>query len=198
MQSNRWTTCSATVGRNQIEDDLLRRLGQAIDENCRGTIVADRGLRDHNLAAFLNHELRFDPVIRFLRQVLVISSTGNARKYVDRMLPGGRIKMPKMLKSVTVTALKSWVLTIACAHDRRMKDVPVCLATGRADPTGTQIKKMYGRNFSFEEIFRDMKDLWFGMGSPWMKVRRPDRKKRIFLRHVSFRRVGDSSPPVLV
>ncbi|MEE9382102.1 MAG: IS4 family transposase, partial [Nannocystaceae bacterium] len=45
----------------------------------------------------------------------------------------------------------------------------------------TQIKKRYGRRFSIEEMFRDMKDLRFGMGLSWMKVRRPDRRDRLFL-----------------
>jgi hypothetical protein len=46
--------------RNQIEDDLLRRLRDAIGENCRVTIVADRGFGDHKLYAFLKDELKFE------------------------------------------------------------------------------------------------------------------------------------------
>ncbi len=57
----------------------------------------------------------------------------------------------------------------------------MCLATSRAELTGTQIKKRYGRRFSIEELFRDMKDLRLGMGFSWMKVRRPDRRGRLFL-----------------
>jgi hypothetical protein len=141
------------------------------------TIVADRGFGDHKLYAFLQDELKFDDIIRFRQQILVTSSTGDARKAMDWILPGGRMKM---LKGVTVTALKQGVPAVVCVQDRKMKDA-WCLATSRADLTGTQIKKRYGRRFSIEEMFRDMKDLRFGMGLSWMKVRRPDRRDRLFL-----------------
>lgn len=163
--------------RNQIEDELLTKLREAIDEECRVTIVADRGFGDHKLYAFLRDELKFDSIIRFRQQILVTSAAGEAHNAIDWIGPGGRMKR---LKGPSVTQSMQPVPAVVCVRDAGMKDA-WCLATSRADLTGTTVKKRYGRRFSIEEMFRDMKDLRYGMGMSWMTIGRADRRDRLFL-----------------
>ncbi|MFH0899007.1 MAG: IS4 family transposase, partial [Pseudomonadota bacterium] len=47
--------------------------------------------------------------------------------------------------------------------------------------TGSDIKKLYGKRFTCEETFRDVKDLHFGMGMSWQPIGRPDRRDRMMM-----------------
>ncbi len=58
---------------------------------------------------------------------------------------------------------------------------PWLLVCSRSDWTGTEVKKRYGRRFTCEETFRDIKDLRFGMGMSWGKVTKLDRRDRMML-----------------
>lgn len=41
--------------------------------------------------------------------------------------------------------------------------------------------KLYGRRFTIEESFRDIKDLHFGMGLSYSKIREPERRDKLLL-----------------
>lgn len=56
-----------------------------------------------------------------------------------------------------------------------------CLVASDGKATSKQLKKYYGKRFSIEEMFRDVKDLRFGMGMSWNHISRPDRRDRMFL-----------------
>jgi hypothetical protein len=65
-------------------------------------------------------------------------------------------------------------------QDKGMKDT-WCLAVSNAALTGSQIKAAYGKRFSCEEMFRDMKDMRFGLGMSWNRIGNPERRDRMFL-----------------
>ena len=61
-----------------------------------------------------------------------------------------------------------------------MKDA-WCLAVSDPTLTGQQAKLRYGKRFSCEETFRDIKDLHYGLGMSWNRIPRVDRRDRMFL-----------------
>ena len=55
------------------------------------------------------------------------------------------------------------------------------LASSRADLPGSEIKVTYGRRFTVEETFREVKNPRFGLGLKQTKITRNDRRDRRFL-----------------
>ncbi|MGB8931332.1 MAG: hypothetical protein WCC48_08825 [Anaeromyxobacteraceae bacterium] len=58
---------------------------------------------------------------------------------------------------------------------------PWLLASSREDMTGAGIVSLYGRRFTIEETFRDLKNLRFGMGLTDTRISSPERRDRILL-----------------
>jgi hypothetical protein len=65
-------------------------------------------------------------------------------------------------------------------HAKGMAE-PWHLATSRQDLAGAAIVKLYGRRFSIEETFRDLKNLRFGLGLTDTRISSPERRDRILL-----------------
>jgi Transposase DDE domain len=162
--------------RNAYEDELLIRLRQLIPLSVRVTIVADRGFGDQKLYDFLQ-DLRFDYLIRFRGNIMVTSAKGEARMARDWVREGGRMCV---LRNALVTADRYPVAVVLCVHERGMKD-PWCIVGSQWSLTGSEIKQSYGKRFSCEEMFRDVKDLHFGMGMSWQPIGRPDRRDRMMM-----------------
>ncbi len=170
-------TRSLNGRRNDHEDELLVRFREAVDESVKVTIVADRGFADQKLYAFLNAELRFDFIIRFRSVVHVTDAEGDTRPAKELMGPGGRMRV---FRNASVTADRTPVPIVALVQDKGMKDA-WCLASSRSDLPGAQLKKRYGRRFTCEETFRDIKDMRFGMGMDWKPVSTTSRRDRLML-----------------
>lgn len=58
--------------RNEHEDQLLLKLKNTLPEDIEVTIVADRGFSDTALFAFIEEELKFNYLIRFKGNILVL------------------------------------------------------------------------------------------------------------------------------
>ena len=157
-----WKTISKRTlkrRRNHYEDALLLELHGLVPEGVRVTLVADRGFGDHKLYKLLSDDLHWDYIIRF-RQAIHVTLKGETRTAKKWLNPSGRAK--RLLK-VAVTHFKAPIPAVVLVHAKNMKD-PWCLATSRDDLTATQVVKHYGKRFSIEETFRDLKDNRFGMG----------------------------------
>lgn len=163
--------------RNAHEDRLLVRLREIVPETVRVTVVADRGFADQKLYAFLKEKLRFDYVIRFRSVIHVTSDQGETRKAKDWLGPRGRLRI---LRNGSVTADHCPVPTVVCVQEKGMKDA-WCIVASNASLAGRDIVALYGKRFSIEEMFRDMKDLRYGMGMSWNTVGTPERRDRMFL-----------------
>ena len=67
-----------------------------------------------------------------------------------------------------------------CVKKQGMKE-PWCLATSLAQASAAQVVALYGRRFTIEESFRDIKDLRFGMGLSTMHIAEPERRDKLLL-----------------
>ena len=86
----------------------------------------------------------------------------------------------RVFREASVTALRHPVPAVVCVKAEAMDDA-WCIATSRSDQSGPEIVAKYGKRFSIEEMFRDVKDLRFGMGLGWRTVDDAKRRDRIFL-----------------
>lgn len=163
--------------RNDYEDDLLRRLRDAVPEDVRVTVLADRGFGDQKLYQFLHGELGFEFVIRFRGNIRVTSASGEARTAAEWLRPDGRLLE---LRGAGVTADDTSVERIVIVRAKGMKDAWY-LASSRKDLTGAKIKDLYGRRFTIEENLRDTKDLHFGLGLSATHISVPARRDRLLL-----------------
>jgi hypothetical protein len=163
--------------RNDHEDELLDLFATVMPEGVRVTVVADRGFSDSKLYRFLNEELGFDYIIRFRAVIYVEAESGERKKAGQWVGKGGRMRR---LPNARVTAQRTAVPVVVCVQEAAMKDA-WCLASSRKDLAGTQIKAAYGRRFSVEETFRDVKNPRFGLGLKQTIVSRNDRREALFL-----------------
>lgn len=78
--------------RERYEDELLLRLRALIPEEVAVTIVADRGFGDQELYALLS-SLKFDYIIRFRRNILVMDEQGERHPAEEWLGEGGRMRV---------------------------------------------------------------------------------------------------------
>jgi Transposase DDE domain len=140
-------------------------------------VVADRGFSDSKLDSFLTEELGFDYIIRFRGVVYVENGAGEWRKAKEWLGTAGRMRV---CRHARVTAQRHLVPVVVCVQDKAMKE-PWCLVSSRQDLTGVEIKVAYGRRFTVEETFRDVKNPRFGLGLKQAVIARHDRRDALFL-----------------
>lgn len=163
--------------RNVHEDELLVLLSCVLPEGIRVTVVADRGFADSKLFVFLREELGFDYLIRLRANLYVEAETGEVRKAAEWLGQRGRMRV---LRNVRVTAQRVEVPVFVSVQEKAMKDV-WSLASSRSDWTGRQLKQAYGKRFSVEESFRDLKNPRLGLGLKQTVITRNDRRDMLFL-----------------
>lgn len=163
--------------RNQHEDALLERFREVVPATTKVTVLADRGFGDHKLYELLKDQLGFDFVIRFRGVIKVTDDKGETRAAKDWVPENGR---PRTIKNARVTKTRREVAAVVCVHAKGMKE-PWLLASSREDMTGAAIVSLYGRRFTIEETFRDLKNLRFGMGLTDTRISSPERRDRILL-----------------
>ena len=163
--------------RNEHEDALLERFSEVVPPATKVTVLADRGFGDHKLYELLKDQLGFDFVIRFRGVIKVTDEKGKTRAAADWVPDTGR---PRTIKKARVTRTQREVAAVVCVHAKGMAE-PWHLATSREDLTGAAIVKLYGRRFTIEESFRDLKNLRFGLGLTDTRISTPERRDRILL-----------------
>jgi hypothetical protein len=146
--------------RNEHEDVLLERFAEVVPPGTKVMVLADRGFGDQALYELLKDQLGFDFVVRFRGIVKVTSAYGETKPAKQWVPTSGR---PLLLKGASVTKARREVAGVVCVKAKGMKE-PWCLATSHADKAGAEIVKLYGKRFTIEESFRDLKNLRFGMG----------------------------------
>jgi hypothetical protein len=163
--------------RNEHEDALLERFREVLPANVKVTVLADRGFGDHKLYELLKDQLGFDFIIRFRGVVSVTNEHGVMRPANDWVPKTGR---PCLLRKARVTKYRREIGGVVCVKAKGMKE-PWCLATSREDLAGAAVVKLYGKRFTIEESFRDLKNLRFGMGLSDTRISSPERRDRILL-----------------
>lgn len=171
-------TRSALLGqRNAHEDALLGQLAAVVPPAVRVTVVADRGFADHKLYRFLTEDLRFDYIIRCRGDVYVANAAGEVRQAKAWLGPGGRMRV---LRQADVTRQRQPVSVVVCVQDPGMQEAWY-LVSSRGDLTGSTLKAAYGRRFTVEETFRDVKNARLGLGLTQVSIVRNDRRDALFL-----------------
>jgi hypothetical protein len=162
--------------RNRYEDELLLRLHEVLPAGVQVTVLADRGFGDQQLYARLQ-ELGFAFIVRFRGVVTVTSSEGDSRPAQAWVPANGSIRH---LRGACVTQDRYPVEAVVCVQARGMQ-APWCLAIGGAALTGAQAVRLYGRRFTIEETFRDVKDPRYGLGMSTTHIGDPRRRDRLLL-----------------
>jgi len=162
--------------RNAHEDERLGLFADVLPPGVRVTVVADRGFSDIKRYRFLK-ELGFEYIIRFRGVVLVEAADGERRKAKDWLGAGGRMRV---LRGTRVTAEGQPVPMVVCVQPQQMQE-PWLLASSRSDLTGTAITRRYGKRFTVEETFRDVKNPHLGLGLKQTVMERNDRRDALFL-----------------
>lgn len=162
--------------RNEHEYRLLRRLHEAVSPDVRVTVVADRGFSDTKLYKLLT-ELGFYFIIRFRNNVHVRNAAGVKKPAKEWLTKDGRLRQ---IKGAMVTAKRYPVASIVTVRSKGMKDAWF-LATNDPSLSGQLLRKRYGKRFTCEETFRDIKDLRYGLGMSWNHIKNADRRDRMFL-----------------
>jgi hypothetical protein len=163
--------------RNEHEDALLERFREVLPVGVKATVLADRGFGDQALYELLKDQLDLDFVVRF-RGIVKVTDEHGVTKTANEWVPDtGR---PRLLRKARVTKAQREVGAVVCVKAKGMKD-PWCLASSHSEKTGAEIVKLYGRRFTIEESFRDLKNLRFGMGLSDTRIGSPERRDRILL-----------------
>jgi hypothetical protein len=162
--------------RNAHEDDLLGLFADVLPQGVGVTVVADRGFSDIKLYRFLQ-ELGFEYIIRFRGVVFVESAEGERRKARDWLGAGGRMRV---LRGARVTAESQPVPMVVCVQQPQMQEPWLLVSSPSALPR-TAITHRYGKRFTVEETFRDVKNPHLGLGLKQPVMERNDRRDALFL-----------------
>ena len=173
-----WKTVKKSKLKGQqtsLECEMVERLGRSLPEGVRITLLADRGFGKQEFYRVLDM-LGWDFVIRFRSDILV-EHDGETRAAADWVPPNGH---SKALPGALVTTDKAKVGAVVLVKAKRMQDC-WCLATSLAATKAAEVVRLYGRRFTIEEVFRDTKDLNFGLGLSATHIRDERRRDRLLL-----------------
>ena len=161
--------------RNEYENALIERLHEILPSRIDITVLADRGFGDQKLFARLE-VLGWSYAIRFrgLTKVTHAGSTRSAKDWVPR---SGHAKM---LRDVLITDDKTPIRAVVVKHQKGMKEA-WCIATNLDNKSAQEVAKLYGKRFTIEETFRDIKNNHFGMGLSATHIGVPARRDRLLL-----------------
>lgn len=159
------------------QQELLSQLRAIVPSNVHVTIVADRGFGDQKLFAFMTDVLHFDYIIRFRGNIHVTDCKGVRRKANEWLGMDGRMRV---LHNASITEDMHPVQIIVCVKQKGMKEA-WNIASSNGDLTGLDIVRIYGKRFTIEEMFRDIKDPRFGLGMKWSSIKSVDRRDRMLL-----------------
>jgi hypothetical protein len=162
--------------RNDHEDKLLCRLKEVLPPKVEVCLLADRGFGDAKLYNLLS-QLGFGFIIRFKANIYVTDVNGEKRLASEWMPKGGRATK---MTGACVTAKEFKVGSVVMTHAAGMQD-PWFLACSAPDMSARVAINHYGKRFSTEENFRDVKDIKFGMGLSHTHIGREDRRDRLLL-----------------
>ena len=172
-----WKTVKRSrIQRIAVEDELLERLRAALPPPIRITLLADRGFASRAMYLFLR-ALQIDFVIRFKSSLLIGSSDGEMQPAAQHIPKHGRTYS---ITSARITSERTEVPLIVLKHAKGMKE-SWCLASSRADLKPSEVVNLYGRRFTIEERFRDIKDWRFGMGVSAVQMESSQRRDRLLL-----------------
>lgn len=160
----------------ETEKELLKRLRETTPDHINILVTADRGFGSVERYDYIKKELGMEYVIRFRENIEVINEKNESKKAGQWVPKNGRIKT---IRNARVTQQGQKIGTVVCVKHAAMKDA-WCIACSSQTITGPQAVKYYGKRWSIEPNFRDTKDIRFGMGMSYMRIRNTQRRDRLF------------------
>jgi len=160
--------------RARYEDQILSRLKDIIPSHVKVTVLADRGFADQQFVKFIT-SLNFFYIIRTRGNIYVTDKNNVTQLGKAWLRADGRTKT---LDQVGVTQDQHPVEKFVCTKQKGMKDAWY-LVSNRTDLTGSMIVKFYGKRWTIEPYFRDIKNQRFGMGLSSTRISTPDRRDRL-------------------
>jgi hypothetical protein len=161
--------------RNYCEDVMLLLLQSCLPNGCRVTVLADRGFGDTDFLLYLK-KLGFDYVIR-IKSNITMTVGAVTKKTCEWLSPSGNARL---YKNVLLTQTECYVPAVVTVQAKKMS-APWILATSLSTSMSSKVINLYGKRFTIEECFRDVKDIKFGMGLSHVSIRRPERRDRILM-----------------
>lgn len=174
-----WWTVRKEVGegwQQRTERDGVRKFVAALPEDVHVVLLADRGFGSQDFYEFLT-ELGLDFIIRFKSNVLVQTSDGVSAPAEAWVPANGRARL---LHGAMVTADRTPLPSVVLVKAKKMKEA-WCLASNLSAAKASEIVNLYGRRFTIEEAYRDIKNARFGFGLTATRIGRPDRRDRLIL-----------------
>lgn len=165
---------SLKYNRARYEDQILSRLKDIIPSHVKVTILADRGFADQQFFKFIT-SLNFFYIIRTRGNIYVTDKNNVTQPGKAWLRSDGRTRT---LDQVGVTQDQHPVEKFVCTKQKGMKDAWY-LVSNRTDLTGSMIVKFYGKRWTIEPYFRDIKNQRFGMGLSSTHISSPDRRDRL-------------------
>jgi hypothetical protein len=156
------------------ERTAVLMLKEALPEDVRVTVLADRGFGNTPLLDHLLDIAGFDFIIRF-RQGFYLHTDGYSGKAGGAVYKNGRIRV---FKEARLTGAKKGPYTVVLYKAAKMKDA-WCLATNLKTADGRDIVNRYSRRFECEECFRDLKDWRFGLALKHTSIKNAARRERL-------------------
>lgn len=160
--------------RSEYEEELLKKLKVFLPATCQRVIIlADRGFGAVGFYEFIA-SLGFDFIIRFKGDVNMTV------KGITRIAKEWLLLNAHLYSNVGLTLDQYVVPTVVCVHDKKMKQAWY-LASSLTSLGTRRIISLYGRRFTCEEDYRDIKDLRFGMGLSSISIQKAERRDRFLL-----------------
>jgi hypothetical protein len=161
--------------RFRYERDILLRLKDIVGLSTRVTVLADRGFSSQAFFRFFDEELKFRYLIR-TRSSIYVTDLHNEKKLCREWLhPKGHTVI---MKQVRVTDDLYPVPVFVCCKKKDMKD-PWYLVSNVDTIEPKDLIKLYGKRWSIEPFFRDLKDIRFGVGLGATHIGVADRRDRL-------------------
>lgn len=163
--------------RLDAEELLLKRLRETLPTAVtRPLLLCDRGFSDVARWEMFQRQ-GFDFITRIKAAYFVTDEKGRQQPAGDWLAASGKATT---LRNVTVTGTNAPIASFVAVKARDMKE-PWFLVSSLGETKGSELIERYGRRFTIEESFRDVKDLRFGMGLSQVRVSSPGRRDRLFL-----------------
>lgn len=176
-----WKTVSKDAlknNRNEVEDSLVTLLRYNVPLSTKITLLADRGFGDVDFYAYQS-AIDVGHVIRFRGNIFVTDTSGVSKPARGWLAPDGKAHV---MRNVLLTNKRKPVDAFVCVWHKDMKEPWFLACNGDvAKKSAAQLVKLYGKRFTIEENFRDIKDIRFGMGLSSARVNSPERRDRLLL-----------------
>lgn len=174
-----WKTANKSSLKNnraRYEDQILSKLKEILSPEIKVTILADRGFADQKFFKFISEELGFFYIIRIKSTTNITDKKGITKQAKQWLREDGFVST---IDKANITGEHYPVAKFVSTKQKNMKDAWY-LVTNCNDLTGSEIVRFYGKRWTIEPYFRDIKNQRFGMSFGETHISTPDRRDRMF------------------